>query len=113
MKKVLKHIQENASDEQKLTYAFLASGTVAVLLFFVWVAGFSPVNSETVKVPRAKKGPEKEMQNNSKNNNLDNQEAAALESLGSSFYDLTSKKASNTQKEQENDYKREPFNLEI
>ncbi len=36
MKKLINHIQNNASDEEKLSYALFASGIFAVLSFVIW-----------------------------------------------------------------------------
>ncbi len=107
MKKALKKLQNKASDEQKLFFASLASGSVALLLFLLWIASLGSVIPQKNNAKLEQNLESKQEKSNAEAKN----EAAVLKSLSKNFFDLTEGEKEKAVKQEE--LKRQPFKLEI
>ena len=107
MKKALKKLQNEASDEQKLFYATLASGSVALVLFLLWAASLG----QTVRQENSATLEQNMELEQEKSSAQAKNEAAVLKSLSENFFNLTEGEKKKDTKQEE--HKRQPFKLEI
>ncbi len=120
MKRVINQIQQNASDEQKLTFALFASVSTGVLLLMLWIAYFnigglqkakSTNNSNNSAVPTQAPATSKTEQKQSQGASA----ASGLDKLNTNFYDLIKSKShkDETQTNKDSVYKVKPLKLNL
>jgi len=107
MKRVVQKIQNEATDEQKMFYALIASASVVVTLVFLWVASFGTsysslknIHSNFAANTYQDTGQEKK------------QKASAIESLKATFFELRGGKKEPLPKDKK-EFKRQPVEIEI
>jgi len=107
MKKVVQKIQKEATDEQKMFYALIASASVAVTLIFLWVASFGTSYSSLKNIhSNFATG---DYQGAGQENK---QKASAIESLKTTFFELRGGKKQELPKNKK-EFKRQPVEIEI
>ncbi len=94
MKTVLKQIQDNASDEQKLTFALIASVSVAVLMLIMWFSFIDfPKSGGSANANGNNFIPSGDL--NGKKTDQEASVASGISNLKDSFYDLVNKTNNN------------------
>ena len=111
MKKVVKHIRHNATDEQKLFYAFIASASVLATLAFLWIASFG-TRFSSLYDPSANIANKDAEQLEQNTQNSESQKASAIDSLKTTFYELRNSDSKSKQ-QNKTDFKRQPVEIQI
>ncbi len=109
MKDALQKMQTNASDEQKLTFAFIASASLVLLIAVLWFSFSAP----TALTPQ-KESAQDTQEQEGKQPLVDKETrgASAINTLNKSFFEITNGTRANQEKAQEQ-FKRQPVKIEI